>query len=281
MTRTWLRGALALAAICFTAHSASAQLELPRASPFAKVTQTVGLTDITVDYSAPAVKGRKIWGGLVPYDQPWRTGANNATKITFSKDVTVADKPVAAGSYALMTIPGKTAWTIIINKDANQFGAFAYKKENDLFRFTVTPKVVPHRERMTFIFADFTDSAASLDLEWEKLRVTIPIKLTTDAEAQLNIKKFTDGAWRTYANAARYDLDSKSYDAGLPIVEQSLSMKEDWYNLYIKAALLAGKGKYKDAYPLVEKAKALGDKDPNFFLADDVKKALADWKGKI
>src|SRR5215467_13707375 len=102
----------------FLARAARADLDLPRRSPFAKVSQTVGLTDIVVDYSSPGVKGRKIWGGLVPYDQMWRAGANTATKITFSKDVTFAGKPVPSGTYAFFVIPGKGDWTVILNKKA-------------------------------------------------------------------------------------------------------------------------------------------------------------------
>ena len=109
-------------ALLLASGPAAADLELPRPSPFAKVSQDIGLTTVTVDYSSPGVKGRKIWGGLVPYDKQWRTGANRATKITFSRDVTFAGKPVPAGTYALFTIPGKTDWTVILNKRADQAG---------------------------------------------------------------------------------------------------------------------------------------------------------------
>jgi len=125
---------------------ARADLDLPRPSPFAKVVQTVGLTDITVDYSSPGVKGRKIWGAVVPYDQLWRAGANNPTKITFSRDVSIADKPVPAGSYAFFIIPTKGAWTVILNKKVDQAGTGRdYKQADDLLRLQVTPKPAPFR----------------------------------------------------------------------------------------------------------------------------------------
>src|SRR4051812_27534598 len=114
--------AAALLTLLLAASPARADLDLPRPSPFAKVSQTVGLTDITVDYSSPGVKGRKIWGGLVPYDQMWRAGANTATKVTFSKDVTFAGKPVPAGSYSFFLVPGKSEWTVVLNKKADQGG---------------------------------------------------------------------------------------------------------------------------------------------------------------
>lgn len=275
--------AVSLLAALLPAGRAAADLELPRPSPFAKVSQDVGLTTITVDYSAPAVKGRKIWGGLVPYGQVWRTGANSATKVTFSKDVTFAGKPVPAGTYALFTIPTAGDWTVILSKKADQAGSSQYKIEDDLLRVTLKPKASPARERLAFLVTDFTDDKAQLALEWEKLRLSIPVEVGTSKQALANIATTLDGTWRTYANAARYLLDNKKdYDVALKYVDQSLALKEDWYNVWIKASLLAAKGNYKEAYPLAEKAHELGAKAApgTFFLEADVKKALADWKKK-
>ncbi len=273
---------LTLAALTAVSGTAAAQLDLPRPSPLGKVSQVVGMTEIAVEYSSPAVNGRKIWGGLLPYDELWRTGANNATKVTFGKDVTIDGKPVPAGSYALFTIPSKAAWTVILNKNFNQGGTREYKQDLDVLRFTVKPVVAPLRERLTFLFESFNENAATLALEWEKVRVPIAIKVGTDAQAAANIKAMQDNAWRPYTNAARYLLEQKKdYDGGLALVEKSLSIKEDWLNLWTKAQLLAAKSKYKEAYPLAEKAKTLGEKADFFFFADDVKKALTDWKSKI
>ena len=273
---------VATATIALASSTASAQPELPRPSPSAKVSQVIGLTEISVDYSSPAVKGRKIWGALVPYDQMWRTGANQATKITVSRDLTLGDKPVPAGTYALFTIPTKGAWTVILNKKADQSGtARDYKPELDLVRFQVHAKPVPHRERMAFLFSDFTDDKGSLDLEWEKLRVSIPIKVNTGEQAMANIAKGIDGAWRTYANAARYLLETKKdYATGLKYIDQSLALNEDWFNLWIKASLLAAKGDVKEATAVGEKAYQLGQKAEFFFLEPEVKKTLAEWKKK-
>jgi Protein of unknown function (DUF2911). len=274
---------LAVAAtLIFSSSNASAQLDLPRPSPSAKVSQVIGLTEVSVEYSSPAVKGRPIWGALVPYDQMWRTGANQATKITFSRDVTLGDKPVPAGSYALFTIPAKGAWTVILNKKADQAGtARDYKADLDLVRFQVHAKPAPHRERLAFLFSDFTEDKGSLDLEWDKLRVSIPIKVNTEEQALVNITKGIDGAWRTYANAARYLGETKKdYDTGLKYIDQSISLKEDWFNLWIKATLLAGKGRAKEAIGLGEKAYQLGQKAEFFFLEPEIKKTLAEWKKK-
>jgi hypothetical protein len=263
---------------------ARADLELPRPSPFAKVSQDVGLTQITVDYSCPGVKGRKIWGALVPFDKMWRTGANRATKITFSKDVTFVDQAVPAGTYALFTIPAKSGeWTVILNKNADQPGTgINYKPELDLVRVKTHAKPAPHRERLAFLFSDFTDDRASLDLEWEKLRVSIPIKVNTSEQALASINKEVDNAWQPFANAARYMLETrKDYDAGMKLIDQSLALKEDWQNVWIKASLLAAKGDFKTARAQAQKAYDLGQKaGPGFFLEAEVKKALTDWSKK-
>ena len=150
----------------------------PAASPAAKVMAVVGTTEVTVEYSSPGVKKRKIWGELVPNGKPWRTGANSSTKVTFSQEVEVGGKSVPAGTYSLLTIPTPKSWTIILNKNTGIGGSIEekYKQEEDVARFTVTPTKIPARERLTFIISDASEEGATIDLEWEKVRVSIPIK---------------------------------------------------------------------------------------------------------
>jgi hypothetical protein len=283
MSRSLVSVAVGLS-LAVVAVPAMADLDLPRPSPYAKVSQEVGLTQITVDYSCPGVKGRKIWGTLVPFDKLWRTGANQPTKITFSKDVTFVDKAVPAGTYALFTLPGKTGeWTVILNKAVDQNGTGRdYKIELDVARVKVRAKPAPHRERLAFLFSDFTDDKASLDLEWEKLRVSIPIKVGTAEQAQANITNAVDNAWRIYANAARYTFDSKKdNETAMKYVDQSLALKEDWFNLWVKAQIQAAKGDPKDARVTAQKAYDIGQKAPaTFFLEAEIKKAIADWAPK-
>ena len=268
--------------LCGIGGAANADLDLPRPSPFAKVSQTVGYTDITVDYSSPGVKGRKIWGNVVPYDKMWRAGANNATKVTFSRDVTFAGKPLAAGTYAFFLIPTKGAWTVILNKKADQPGTGAgYNQADDVLRVSISPKSAPMRERLAYLVTDFTDDKASLDLEWEKLRLAIPIGLDTAKQAQAAIDSAIDNVWRTYANAARYMLETKKDTAtGMKLIDQSLALKEDWFNLWIKAELQAAQGHYADARTTGQKAYDLGSKSPMFFLKDEITKTLGAWKNK-
>lgn len=268
--------------LCGLAGAARADLDLPRPSPFAKVSQTVGYTEITVDYSSPGVKGRKIWGSVVPYDKLWRAGANNATKVTFSRDVTFGGKPVAAGSYAFFVIPTKGAWTVILNKKVDQPGTgAAYNQADDAVRVSITPKTAPMRERLAYLVTDFTDDKATLDLEWEKVRLSIPVGVDTAKQAQAAIDGAIDNVWRTYANAARYMLETKKdYATGTKYIDQSLALKEDWFNLWIKAELQAAQGHYADARTTGQKAYDLGTKSPMFFLEPEIKKTLAEWKNK-
>ncbi len=291
MTTLPWKSALALTAL-LAAPALAQRLELPSKSPAAKVSQRAGLTDITIEYSSPAVKGRPIWGALVPYGEVWRTGANLSTQLTFSKDVTVGDAAVPAGTYAFFAIPTATTWTLILNKDNKQWGSSDYKKELDVARVTVKPQAIPLREHLSYQVTNFTDDAASVDLEWEKVRVSLPVKLemmvpnepdTMQAAEviQANIKAALDAQSGTLASAAGWYLDQKDYAQGLQLVDRALAMKETWQAVWLKARLLAGSGKRQEAVALAEKAQALGSKaGENFFAANDVKEALKEWKGK-
>jgi hypothetical protein len=149
--------------------------EKVRISPKASVSQTVGFTDVTISYSRPGVKGRKIWGGLVPYDKVWRAGANEATKITFSTDVIIEGKKLPAGSYGFFAIPGRNEWTLIFNKVADQWGAFEYNEAEDALRITVKPEKGNFTEWLRYGFTRTSDNTAAVSLIWENLKV--PFKL--------------------------------------------------------------------------------------------------------
>ncbi len=269
------------ALVVLAAVPAAAQLELPAPSPAAKVMQQVGLTDITVEYSSPGVKGRKVWGDLVPWDKPWRTGANASTKITFSRDVTFGGKPVPAGTYSIVTFPTQKGWTVALNKELGLWAGKSYDAKDDVVRVSATTAQIPARERMTFLFSNTTDTSTSLDLEWDKLRVSVPIQVETAAHAEANIQSLLGGTWRQYANAARYVADtSKDYARALKYADTSIAMESHWYNNWIKAQILASKGDYAQARKHAQVAWDLGEKDKNFFFKDAVAKGLADWKNK-
>jgi hypothetical protein len=142
----------------------SQELNLPTVSQKATITQTVGVTQVTISYSRPGVKGRVIWGELVPYDKVWRTGANQATSIVFSTEVTIDGQKVPAGTYSLHTIPGKEDWTVIFNKEADQWGSYDYDPAKDVVRIKVKPQQGPHQEWMMFSFPEVLP--ASLRSNW-------------------------------------------------------------------------------------------------------------------
>jgi len=262
----------------FQLSNASAQLTLPQPSPKASVMQTVGLTDITIDYSSPGVKGRTVWGDVVPFDKLWRAGANSATKITFSKDVTIEGTAVPKGSYSIFMIPSKTDWTIIINKNPTA-SSDEYKQEMDLLRIKSTPTVINNRERLAYSITDFSDDNATISLEWEKVRVSFKVSFATDKQAVENIDKTTGNTWSIYNSAARYYFDKKDYEKALNYANQSLGLSQQWFNNWMKAQILFAKGLTNDAYKFALTAKEIGDqKTEGFFYKTQVEKALADWK---
>jgi tetratricopeptide (TPR) repeat protein len=272
-------GVAGAAALLLISGDAAADLEIPQESPPAKLSQQIGLTDVTLDYSSPAVRGRKIFGELVPYDKPWSISPNQPTTIRFSKDVVFGEKAVAAGLYRLYAIPAKPAWTLVLTRLADPISGLRDGKPDALtVRVKVPAKTSSFRERLTFFFSSFGDDKASLDLEWEKVRVAVPIAVNTSEEIAANIKNLED-AWRSYANAARYMLETKKdFDAGIKYADKSLALKEDWYTYWIKAALLAAKGDYNGAHSQGERAYQLGQRlGDGFVLEPELKKALADW----
>jgi hypothetical protein len=160
------------------------KLEFPQASPAASFKQRVGLTDVEVEYSRPSMKGRKIYGGLVPFGEVWRTGANTATKLTFSADVKLEGTAVPAGSYALYTIPGEGEWTIILSKVTGQWGSYSYAEKDDLLRAKVKPMALKDAvETMTISVEEVRDDQAKLVITWDKTRV--PVKFETDVVAKV------------------------------------------------------------------------------------------------
>ena len=153
-----------------------------RISPKAFVMQTIGLKDVSISYSRPGVKGRKIWGGLVPYDKVWRAGANEATKFVFASDVLINGKKLPAGSYSFFAIPTKTNWTLIFNKVADQWGAFEYNQAEDAMRFTVKPQQNEFTEWLEYNFSDMKvnkdgKNSAVVNLIWEKLKIPFTLEV--------------------------------------------------------------------------------------------------------
>ena len=198
---------LALAAFCvfqFTDIYAQKPL-MPQASSTQTVTQDFALGQIKLNYSRPNVKGRKIFGGMLPYGEVWRTGANSATVITFSDDVKLEGQNVPAGAYALFTIPGEKEWTVILNKNTQQWGSYSYKPEENFLQVKVKPvKLSPKAETFTIELADVLPSSCKLLIKWDD--VSVPVAITTDIDHKVmaNIAEAMKGDKKPYMQAAQY-----------------------------------------------------------------------------
>ncbi|HEY8134222.1 MAG TPA: DUF2911 domain-containing protein, partial [Thermoanaerobaculia bacterium] len=204
--------ALAIASALPLAAQQAPQLTLPRVSQKQSVTQTVGLTDVTITYSRPGVKGRPIWGALVPYDKVWRTGANEATTIVFSDDVTINGQALPKGTYSLHTIPGKDEWTIVFNNTSNQWGSFSYDPAKDALRVKAKPEKAAFTEWLTFDIPELSTDNAKIVIRWENLAVPFTIgtattkRVTENARAAVAAAKPDD--WQTPLRAAFYAFEN-------------------------------------------------------------------------
>jgi len=195
-----------LALIIATAgYPVKAQLKLPPASSTQTLIQGLGIRNVTLTYSRPNTNGRKIFGGLEPYDKVWRTGANGIPTITFEDKVMVAGHPVEPGKYGLLTIPGKSEWTVIFSKNSEQWGAYSYKPEEDVLRFTVKPEQLKRTiETFTIDFSDVKPQSAKLNLAWEKTKISFDLVVDQDAEIMAAIDEAMKGEKKPYMQAAQY-----------------------------------------------------------------------------
>jgi tetratricopeptide (TPR) repeat protein len=253
-----------------TLWAAEEKVEFPQASQHAVVKQRVGLTDVEVDYSRPNKNNRNIFGGLVPFDKIWRTGANRPTRIKFSADVKLGDKEVPAGEYLLYTIPGANEWTIIFSKDLNAQSAADYKQESDAARVPAKPvALTTPAETFTIGFEDLRADSATLFFEWDKTRA--PLKLTTHdvekvskgVEAAVKGGKPQEPAF--YYSAASFYLDqNKDLMQALKWVDQALEKNPTAYFMhYKKAQILAKMGNKKEAIAAAEKSIEALKANPN------------------
>jgi Protein of unknown function (DUF2911) len=274
---------ISIAMLMISAASFSQQLNIPKPSPTQKLEQDFATSKITIEYSRPGVKGRVIYGGLVPFDSVWRTGANSSTKISFGEDVKIEGNNVPAGKYALYTIPGKQTWTIIISKDTSLWGAFGYKKENDLVRFTVKPQTLPvSLETFTIDVANIKPNACDIDLLWDKTSVSMHVTADIDAKIMAQIDAAMKGDKPPYAQAAGYYLDNgKDMNQAYAWINKALEAKPESYGTMLTKAKIEIKlGKKTDAIATAQKAKELSLKDNN---EDDARAAdtiIAEAKGK-
>jgi hypothetical protein len=221
--------------------SATAQVKMPAASPTQTLSQDFGLGKIDITYSRPSIKGRTVFGNgslLAPYGIVWRTGANGATKITFSDAVTIGGKTLAAGDYALFTIPGEKEWTIIFNTNSKSWGSFDYKEAEDVVRLKVAPEMTSNfTETFLISVGNITPESATINLNWGKVLVNIPIQTDIKPTIRKQIEASVAGAnvtSNTYSAAANffYDLD-KDYAKALANVNKAIEGNAKAYWLFL------------------------------------------------
>ena len=273
--------ALLLAALSLSTALRAEEPRLPEASPGAKAALTVGITDIEIVYHRPGVKGRQIWGGLVPWNEVWRLGANQATTISFSTPVQVEGRDVPAGTYGLFAIPGQDRWTLILNKKPKQWGAYFYKQEEDLLRFDVKPQTGPAMEWMAFHMTPSGSDAAVIEMAWDTLRVPFTVQVDVqrivweDLDRLLNGKPDGD----VYLSAVIYALQTNTrVDQALGWVDKSLALQESFWAHEYKAKLLQRQGRVEEALSHLDKAMALAKgKAPQEYL-DGLAKLKGEWK---
>ncbi|MFD2245002.1 DUF2911 domain-containing protein [Pontibacter ruber] len=266
--------------------AATAQVRLPQPSPEAFIKQTIGLTDITLRYHAPGVKGRKIFGSLVPYGKLWRAGANEATLITFQDELFLNHERVPAGTYSFFILPeSDSVWNIVLNKDTTLWGLEGYNELNDVAYLRVTPKKAPFHETMQFSFSDIGTNTGYLHMNWEETQVSIRIETEVEKKALANIKKALAEAkpddWYVWAQCADYMVSRKEYhEQALEWINKSIAIKETFFNNWVKARLYALNNEYQMAASLTAKAIQLGDKEPESFktYAKEIQSAYNDWK---
>lgn len=252
--------------------SVNAQLETPQPSPFTKIEQKVGLTDVTLEYSRPSMKGRKIFGDLVPYGKMWRAGANKNTIVTFSDDVTVDGNTLKAGSYAIFIVPDKESWTVMFYSDTENWGTPA-KWDDSKVAAKASAKVYDMPmdvETWTIGFDDLTNNSVNIGFIWEKTYAAVTVKVPTEEKVSASIKNVMSGpSAGDYYSAAVYNLsEGKDLEQAMKWIDKAVEMTKDqprfWFlrqQSLIHAANGDKKGAIDAAKKSLEGAKAAGNDD--------------------
>lgn len=235
-------------------------LDLPRASQHAVVTQRVGITDVTINYHRPLVNKRKVWGGIVPYGQVWRAGANENTTIKFSDPVTIEGKPLPAGTYGLHMIPGENEWTVIFSRNSTSWGSFTYDQAEDALRVTVKPQATDFHEALAYDFDDVNPDSTVVTLRWEKVAVPFKVGVNTHEIVEANLHNQLRGlaqyAWDGWDDAANYLLQEKiDLEEALKYSDKSIQNEARYDNFMTKSRVLDALGRKDEA--TTERDKAL------------------------
>lgn len=249
-----------------TATGETLMLDLPRQSQHAKISQRIGITDITINYHRPLANGRQIWGKVVPYGEVWRAGANENTTITFSDPVAIEGQALDKGTYGLHMIPGENQWTVIFSKNSNAWGSFSYKQDEDALRVTVKPQTTELHDALAYDFDDIKPDSTVVTLRWNKVAVPFKVAVNVNDIVTASIHRQIHGLnqyyWEGWDDAATYFLTNKiNLDEALKDEDQSIQAEERFDNLLTKSRILDTMGR-KDAATefrnkALEKASAL------------------------
>jgi tetratricopeptide (TPR) repeat protein len=252
----------AVALLSLGAQNSQAQsflMNLPRPSQRAELVQRIGITDITISYHRPLVNGRKIWGGLVPYGQVWRAGANENTTIEFTSPVSIEGKPLAQGIYGVHMIPGENEWTVIFSKMAVAWGSFSYDQAEDALRVTVKPQPTDMHEALTYDFDDLRADSSVVTLRWEKtavpFKVAVNLNETVEASLRNQFRGLLQYTWMGWDDAATYLVDKKgNLQDALKYVDRSIQSEDRFDNQMTKARVLEALGQKDEATAVRNKA---------------------------
>lgn len=273
----------------FAAVSSFAQ-RTPQASPGATIIQTVGITDFTIKYSRPSVKGRALFtenAPLAPTGQLWRTGANLPTTLEVSTEFTFGNQKVPAGKYSVYSIPDKAKWTVILNKNTTG-GVDTYKENDDVARVTAFPVTSENKESFEFSFNNLSDSTAVLNMAWGTVKVPVNLHVSTHQLTLTSLDRAVESKpedVQTLQSAAGYLL-SKNIELrkALALTDKAIGLKESWSNVWIKAQIFEKLGKSKEALPLAQKALTLGTANPDgafVFYKPQITNAVAEMQAKL
>ncbi len=269
--------------ILLVGENAQSQLETPQPSPFARIEQRIGVMDVSVAYSRPGMKGRTIFGGLLPYGEEWRTGANDPTTISFSDAVKLEGKDLPAGKYSIFTIPGEQEWTIIINKNLEE--SLPRNTKEDVMSFKVKPmRTAAPVETFTINIADITMNSANLELSWETTLVKFRMEFDVDTKVMAAIKNATEKPYSGVANmyyqsASYYFSAGKDLKTALEWVTKSLEMNDKPYWVWrLKSQIQAGLKDYKGAVASAETSKARAMEAGNKQYVKFNEDSIAEWK---
>lgn len=269
-----------------------AQLSLPEPSPPTTIKQKIGFTDLTIDYSRPAAKGRTIFGGLVPFGKLWRTGASDATILTITDPVMLAGKTLPAGSYSLFTIPGRHEWIIILNKHVGGHGLDGYDEKNDVMRFPVkADSSVRFYESFTIEVQDLVRNQGAIYLNWANTSVHFPLvsnadeRITAEIMDRINVKKEDKPGVATpglYYQAALYYFDQdKDTKQALTWAAKAVELKPAFNYLHLQAKLLARAGDYQGAIAAAQKSAQVAQQETFTDYVTLNNRLIAEWQKKL